>query len=145
MLTYTIRWGLGKNALEQPKQASGCYFAISRRTQGGSPRACGTAAASRGDNSWQVELAIPFAELGTSVADGTKWKATIVRNRIGKGEGNDYSSWAPVTKFRFSHPRYFQDFHDPSSLRQILFRDEPVAGRETVDTIEFGGVVSERF
>lgn len=102
-----------------------------------------TAAASRGDDSWQVELAIPFAQLGTAVADGTKWKATIVRNRIGKGEGNDYSSWAPVTKFRFSHPRYFQDFHDPSSLGQILFRDDPVAGTEAVDALELAGVVAE--
>ena len=102
-----------------------------------------TAAAARGEGSWQVELAIPLAELGTAAAAGARWRATIVRNRVGKQAGNDYSSWAPVTKFRFSHPRYFQDFHDPSSLGHILFSDDPVAGSEAVDAIELSGVVSE--
>ena len=51
------------------------------------------AAVSKGPASWDLEVAVAFAELGTSAKDGDVWIGNISRARWLTGE---YSTWAPI-------------------------------------------------
>jgi len=60
-------------------------------------------ATARGDDSWTIELAIPWAALGGPPAPGTTRRANLCRNRAG---GHELSSWSPVAE-GFVEPRHF--------------------------------------
>lgn len=67
-------------------------------------------AASVGDESWQVELAIPFKSLGVTVPKSEAiWGFNVSRERWVSGEG-EFSSWAMTRKF-----------DDPSAFGEIRF------------------------
>lgn len=64
-----------------------------------------------GANSWSVELAIPFADLGQTPRPGDVWQACL--GRIAKAR-KETTSWNPSNR----------GFHDPYALGRLVFAGE---------------------
>ena len=95
------------------------------------------AAASKGEASWELEVAIPFAELGTRAAEGAVWTGNISRGRWRLGDYNawtplEYSTWAPIQR----------TFHDKSNFGQLVFTSNLVAIQEEIERIELAALKS---
>jgi hypothetical protein len=69
----------------------------------------GTAAnSSDTDDSWQVEVMIPFADLGYAPPKpGDVWRANFYRFNRGKGQRDDQVSWSPTRLRGFHQPSRF--------------------------------------
>jgi hypothetical protein len=69
----------------------------------------GTAANSSDvDESWQVEVVVPFADLGEPTPKiGTTWRANFYRFNRGKGHPPEGSSWSPTRLPGFHQPSRF--------------------------------------
>ena len=61
------------------------------------------ATAVRGDEAWTVEIAVPFATLGTRPVAGEVWGLNVCR---GRPQGREYSSWAGI-QGAFAQPARF--------------------------------------
>jgi len=82
------------------------------------------AAASRGDDSWELEIAVPFKTLGTTSADGAVWTGNLSRARWIEKE---YSSWSPIIR----------TFHDIPHFGRFVFTSDLGQTEEQIDEIEF--------
>jgi len=84
-------------------------------------------AVGKGEGFWTVELKIPFASMKlTDEAKGKKtlWRANFCRNRPGKGDEEETSSWAPLGS---------QAFHTPSKFGYLL--PETFSSKELTDDV----------
>lgn len=82
------------------------------------------AAASKGPDYWELEVAVPFDQLGTGIADGAVWTGNVSRARWLKRE---YSTWSPIKR----------TFHDTANFGRIVFTSDLEAVEGNIDEIEF--------
>ncbi len=82
------------------------------------------AAVSRGEDSWDLEVAVPFAELGTTARDGAVWTGNISRARW---HPKEYTSWAPIKR----------TFHDKDNFGRLVFTTSLAVTEERINEIEF--------
>ena len=65
------------------------------------------AAARTGEDTWSVEIAIPFAALGATPEEGASWRGNCCRNiAVFESGGDPHTTWAPL-KQRFQEPGHF--------------------------------------
>ena len=87
------------------------------------------AATSRGPQGWDLEVAVPFAELVASVGDGSVWTGNVSRARW---LAHEYSTWAPLQR----------SFHDKAHFGRIVFTSDLAAVAGKLDDIEFTALKS---
>ncbi|MGC9316849.1 MAG: sugar-binding protein [Armatimonadota bacterium] len=85
------------------------------------------AAATRGEDAWSLEVAVPFADFDVSVSDGDVWRGNISRARWVEKE---YSTWAPLQR----------TFHDRQHFGQIVFTRDVQATARRIDELEFAAL-----
>lgn len=81
----------------------------------------------QGPDFWELEVAVPFSELGTSARDGGAWIGNISRARWAVKE---YSSWAPIQR----------TFHDKDHFGSIVFTTDLANTEERIAQIELSAV-----
>jgi len=64
---------------------------------------------------WEVELAIPWEDLGTKAREGAVWSVNFNRGLPARGNRREYSGWS-IT---------FAGFHDPEHFGKIIFLGNP--------------------
>ncbi len=87
------------------------------------------AAGAKGPDYWELEVAIPFSELGTSARDGAAWTGNISRARWLEKE---YTSWSPIQR----------TFHDKDRFGRIVFTTDLAQTEEQIAAVEFAAVKS---
>ena len=87
------------------------------------------AAASKAADSWELEVAVPFAELGVKIKDGAVWTGNISRARWVEKE---YSSWAPIKR----------TFHDKDNFGRLVFTTSLAETEQRIDEIELAALRS---
>ena len=61
-----------------------------------------------GTDGWQIEAAIPFADLGQATPQpGEIWRANFFRIDHGTNQPPEHSSWSPTRSPQFHHPNCF--------------------------------------
>ncbi len=87
------------------------------------------AKASIGADNWELEVAVPFSELGTRISDGAVWTGNVSRARWQIGE---YSTWAPIKR----------TFHDKKNFGRIVFTRDLAATQAGIHRLEFTALQS---
>ncbi|MBC8443141.1 hypothetical protein H8D79_00295, partial [PVC group bacterium] len=64
---------------------------------------------------WEVELALPWGDLGTKPKDGAVWAINFNRGLPARGNRREYSGWS-IT---------FSGFHDPEHFGKMIFLSPP--------------------
>ncbi|MHB8995304.1 MAG: carbohydrate binding family 9 domain-containing protein [Armatimonadota bacterium] len=82
------------------------------------------AATSRGPDGWELEVAVPFAQLGASVKSGSVWAGNVSRARW---QAREYSTWSPLKR----------SFHDKANFGRIVFTQDLSAVADKLDEVEF--------
>ncbi len=76
------------------------------------------------DDRWEVELAMPWAELKSKPRHNDIWDVNFNRGLPKRGQAGEYSGWS-IT---------FSGFHDPEYFGKMVFLDRwPSADKKTVD------------
>jgi hypothetical protein len=84
---------------------------------------------SKGPDSWELEVAIPFSELGATVREGSVWTGNVSRARWASHE---YSTWAPLKR----------TFHDRANFGRVVFTQQLASVVGRLDEIECAAVKS---
>lgn len=89
------------------------------------------AAASRGENAWFVEVALPFSELGVPApAPGDVWGFNLMRERRAGGKGTQLYNWADV-KGVFHNPKLFGHLWFVDDAAKVTSAEATQTGRLT--------------
>lgn len=78
---------------------------------------------SRGPEGWDLEVAVPFSELGAGGGDGQVWTGNLSRARW---QVKEYSTWAPLQR----------SFHDRANFGRIVFTRDLAAVSGQIDQLE---------
>lgn len=96
-----------------------------------------TVAASIGASAWQVELAIPWRQLGALPAPGSQWGFNIGREHR-PADPQEWATWAPLQ-------RGSKNFAWPKLFGRLLFAQRPQPGRAAALSLPEGLAINPDF